>query len=294
MKRKLFIGSSLEGKSIAEKLKTKILEECSDWIEPKLWADKNVFTLNSSTFSCLMQSARKFEYGIFVATADDVTTKRDETSKCMRDNVLFEAGMFFGSLGLTRAFLLADNECKLPSDYAGTTVSLYDNSNLDSKITEIIESIKKTQNTYKFNIVPSTALAIGYFDNYVKLLLEKHKTNFKFKILIPNNISDIQNQVDIYSKKTKSKVYSKFLKKQRPIVFQSSTKELWDIPTTLSVLNTVIDTISSHNEIGINSEKEEWVKHEIRNFVGTLKFLVSENCMCKNNVFVKYLDEGNE
>jgi hypothetical protein len=290
MKRKLFIGSSSEGKYIAEKLKTKILEKCSDWIEPILWADKNVFILNTSTFNSLMQSARKFEYGIFVATADDVTTKRNETSKCMRDNVLFEAGMFLGSLGLTRAFLLADNECKLPSDYAGTTVSLYDNSNLDSKITEIIESIKTTRNTYKFNVVPSTALAIGYFDNYVKPLSEKHKTNFKFKILIPNNISDIQNQIDIRLKQTKSKIYRKFWKKQRPIVFQSSTKELWDIPTTLSVLNTVINTITSHNEIGINTEKEEWLQHEIRNFKGTLEFLISQNCKCKNSVLVKYLE----
>jgi hypothetical protein len=291
MKRKLFIGSSSEGKEIADKLKSKILEECNDWIEPKIWADKNVFTLNKSTFHNLIDAARKFEYGIFIATADDVTKKRDETSKCMRDNVLFEAGMFLGSLGLTRAFLLVDNECELPSDYNGTTVTIYDNLNIDNKINEIVTQIKDTQNSFTFNIVPATALAFGYFENFVKPLSEKHKTDFKLEILIPRNLSDIDNLIDKHLKQTKSKVYRRFLKKQRPIVFQDTTKKLWDIPTTLKVLNTVIDTFISHTEIGINSEKEEWIQHEIRNFKGTLEHLISQNCKCKNSVILKYLDE---
>jgi len=289
MKRKLFIGSSSEGKTIAEKLKAKIIEEC-DWIEPILWADKNVFTLNKSTFQNLIESSRKFEYGIFVATADDILEKRNEISKCPRDNVLFESGMFLGSLGLTRSFLLVDSECKLPSDYAGVTVPFYNNSNLEAKIEEIVEAIKKTQHSYKFNIIPSTALAIGYFDNFVKILSEKQKKEFTLNILIPQNLTDIKNQIDIHLKKTKSKTYRKFWKKQRPIVYKYPSKELWDIPTTLTTLHTVINKITSHEELGINSEKEEWIQHEIRNFVGTLKFLISENCKCENNVVVEFLN----
>jgi hypothetical protein len=290
MKRKLFIGSSREGKSIAEKLKAKILEECGDWIEPKIWADKNVFLLNKSTFHNLIDFSRKYEYGIFVATADDITEKREETFKTMRDNVLFEAGMFLGSLGLTRAFLLADSECKLPTDYLGITVPIYDNSNLDEKISEIVEEIKKSQHSYKFNVVPSTALAIGYFDNFVKQLSEKQKKKFTLNILIPRNLSDIKNLIDVHLQETKSKVHSKFWVKQRPIAYQYPSKEFWDIPTTLIALNKVIDTITSHTEIGLNAEKEEWLQHEIRNFKGTLQFLISKNCKCENNVIIKYLD----
>jgi hypothetical protein len=290
MKRKLFIGSSREGKSIAEKLKAKILEECGDWIEPKIWADKNVFLLNKSTFHSLIDSSRRFEYGIFVATADDIVEKRNGASKSMRDNVLFEAGMFLGSLGLTRAFLLVDSECKLPSDYLGITVPFYDSSNLDEKIAEIVETIKGTQHSYKFNVVPSTALAIGYFDNFVKPLSEKQKKKFTLNILIPRNLYDIKNQIDVHLQETKSKIHSKFWVKPRPIAYQYPSKELWDIPTTLITLNTIIDKITSHEELGVNSEKEEWILHEIRNFMGTLKFLISKNCKCENNVIVKYLD----
>jgi len=289
MKRKLFIGSSSEGKNIAEKLRAKIIEECN-WIESILWADKNVFLLNKSTFQNLIESSRKFEYGIFVATADDILEKRNETSKCMRDNVLFEAGMFLGSLGLTRAFLLVDSECKLPTDYAGITVPFYNDSNLESKIEEIVETIKNTQHSYKFNIVPSTALAIGYFDNFVKVLSEKQKKKFTLNILIPQNLADIKNQIDEHLRKTESNTYCKFWKKQRPIVYQYPSKELWDIPTTLTTLNTVIDKITFHEELGVNFEKEEWIQHELRNFVGTLEVLISQNCKCENNVFVEFLN----
>jgi len=256
-----------------------------------MWNEKNVFLLNKSTFQNLIESARKFEYGIFVATADDIIEKRGEISICMRDNVLFEAGMFLGSLGLTRAFLLVDRVCALPTDYLGTTVSSYDSSNLDEKITEIVENIKTTQNSYKLSTIPSVTLAIGYFDNFIKPFSEKQKNDFELNVLIPPNISDIRNHIDRHFRLTKSRIYRKFWSKKRPAIYQYPSKTFWDIPTTLTSLNRVIDTISSYTEIGIHFEKEEWIQHEIRNFVGTLRFLISENCKCKNNVIVKYLDK---
>ena len=293
MKRKLFIGSSSEEKSmaVAEKLKTKITEECGEWIEPKLWSDKKVFLLNQSTYHNLLESSRKYEYGIFVANADDMVEKKGNISPCMRDNVLFEAGMFLGSLGLRRAFFLADAECKLLSDYAGITVSFYNDSNLDVKISEIIAALKDTQKSYKFSIVPSTALAMGYFDNFVKRFAEKQKKDFKLNILIPKNIADIHNKVDKHFGDSKSKLLGKFWKKPRQKVYQYPTKELWDIPTTLTTLNAIIDKITFPDEIGINLEKEEWIQHEVRNFVETLQFLITQNCKCNGNVNVKYFDD---
>jgi len=293
MKRKLFIGSSSEEKSItvAKKLKTKIIEECGEWIEPYLWSDKKVFLLNKSTYHNLLESARKYEYGIFVANVDDMLLKKYISSPCARDNVLLEAGMFLGSLGWTRAFLLADTECNLPSDYAGITVSLYNNTNLDSKISEITDALKDTEKSYKFSIVPSTALAVGYFDNFVKQFSEKQKKDFRLNILIPKNIADIHNNVEKHYKNTKSKILSSVWKKPLHKVYKYPSKELWDIPTTLTTLNTVIDKISFPEEIGINVEKEEWIQHEVRNFMETLQFLISQNCKCIDNVIVKYLDD---
>ncbi len=159
-------------------MKKKIQAECGDWIEPILWSEKNLFIFNTSTLHNLVFFSRRFDYGIFVATADDITIKpsRSEVKNTMRDNVLFEAGMFLGSLGLNRAFLLVEKDCGLPSDYAGTTVSMYDNSKKGSlalRIKEIVTALKKSQETYKFSIIPSTALAVGYFENYIKTVADE-------------------------------------------------------------------------------------------------------------------------
>jgi hypothetical protein len=41
----------------------------------------------------------------------------------------------------------------------------------------------------------------------------------------------------------------------------------------------------------MNAEKTEWIEYEIRNFIGTLEVLISQNCKCKNNVVIKYLED---
>ncbi len=296
MKRKLFIGSSKEGETIATTIKEMIQTQCGDWIEPKRWADKNVFLLNKSTLRNLVNSAREFEYGIFFATADDLTLKKENISHSIRDNVLFEAGMFLGSLGLSRAFLLIDNVCGLPTDFAGTTISLYDSSkpkSLIEKIEEIIDSIKKTQYSYKFSVIPSTALAIGYFDNFIKPFAEeqirKKNKDFTLKVLIPKQISDILSQINIHALENNSKSIPVFNDENRPVIFEYPSKELWDIPTTLITLNTIIEKINPYEEIGNNFEKEEWVALEVRNFIDTLNFLVSQDCICKGRINITRL-----
>jgi hypothetical protein len=139
--------------------------------------------------------------------------------------------------------------------------------------------------------VPSIALAIGYFDNFIKPFSETQTKDYKLTILIPKDISDIHNQIDLYFKTSKSKHQRRFLKKQRPVVFKYPTKEFWDIPTTLTTLNSVITHFVLQEEIGANDENNEWIQHEIRNFVGALKHLISQNCKCKKNVVVKYIED---
>ena len=43
-----------------------------------------------------------------------------------RDNVVFEAGLFGGALGMRRTFILHANGAKLPSDLLGLTCVRYD------------------------------------------------------------------------------------------------------------------------------------------------------------------------
>ena len=63
----------------------------------------------------------------------------------------------------------------------------------------------------------------------------------------------------------------------------------WDIPTTLSTLDKLINIVAPSKEIGIEKDKQEWIEHEIRNFKGTLEILISQNDATKKNVIVDYL-----
>src|SRR5262245_1254912 len=103
MKRKLFIGSSKEGEELAKKVHEEITRECGDWISPQIWNDGGIFDLNMSALDALVRASRRFDYGILVASKDDILKTRGRAHFVPRDNVMFEMGMFLGSLGLTRA-----------------------------------------------------------------------------------------------------------------------------------------------------------------------------------------------
>lgn len=60
-------------------------------------------------------------------TADDLLLSRGVEVPAVRDNVLFELGLFVGGLGRDRTFMVYDrtNQSHLPTDLAGITATTY-------------------------------------------------------------------------------------------------------------------------------------------------------------------------
>ena len=297
MKRKLFIGSSTEGLHIAEQLKAKIDSECGDWISSEIWNDGSVFSMNKNALDCLVRASRKFEYGILVATKDDIIKSRKKGNAVPRDNVILEMGMFLGSLGLTRAFLLVEEKSKLPTDYNGVTVPYFQKGikgSLENAIKTIIDAFDKTKYTYNLKPVPSAALALGYFENFIEVLAKnrlEQNIEFKVDILLPKNLKDINAEKIAYRNYNKSKEVSVFDDGKRPIIYELENQKhhYWDIPTTLSTLNKLMDILIPSDEIGINQEKQDWIEHELRNFKGTIEILVQKSVACKDRISVSFL-----
>lgn len=297
MKRKLFIGSSSEGLSIANQLKQKIDMDCGDWLHIEVWNESGVFALNGNTLDSLVKASRKFDYGILVATKDDILKTRGASTYAPRDNVMLEIGMFLGSLGLTRAFLLLEEESKLPSDYSGVTVPDFHRDkpgSFEKAIDQISMSITKTKFSFNLKPMPSTALALGYFDSFIqpfaKIKLEKGE-EFKFKILLPLNVKDIQGEKLKYKKVNPSSEKGVAGSNTRPIAFELDSKpnNYWDIPTTLSTMGRLMDILLPSAEVGIDQEKQGWMDHELRNFAGTIGILVEGCVACQGNVEVLML-----
>ncbi|MDB4497742.1 nucleotide-binding protein [Gammaproteobacteria bacterium] len=286
MKRKLFIASSKEGHKIANEVQKKIEKQLGDWIEPILWSDDNFFDLNSSTLHTLVKKSRIYDYGIFIGSADDVTIKRNKNEVSMRDNVLLESGLFLGSLGLDRAFLFLHESVKVPTDFLGITISFYNDDEIPNSIDKIIQKINCTKDSYILKISPSAALAVSYYENFIKNAASKHLKNkdSKLTILIPQNIEDIDGVVDRY----KSEHSSKFTEGERPQLFYNLDNNYWDIPTILKTIKSVSLLVVERRDIGQNKEYDDFIESEISNFKEVLKFFLSKDTY-KDKIFVEQI-----
>lgn len=140
MKPKIFIGSSVEGLKIARAVQTNLEFDA----EATIWKE-GVFELSKTTIESLTVVLDKTDFAVFVFTPDDVATIRNARNKVVRDNVLFELGLFIGRLGRERTFILAPRleakEAKkfhLPTDLLGITTGSYSTERSDNNLESAI------------------------------------------------------------------------------------------------------------------------------------------------------------
>lgn len=115
----VFIGSSTEQLPTA-----RAVEEClRPFAKATVW-DNAEFALNESIFDGLLRAAHLADYAVFVFDPDDVTNIRGRDSRTVRDNVLFEFGLFIGRMGKGRTFWISARSSAghhLPTDLIGIT-----------------------------------------------------------------------------------------------------------------------------------------------------------------------------
>ena len=118
----LFVGSSSEGERIAGEVQVLLDPVC----EVQLWT-QGTFGLTQGTLESLVMALPRFDFALLILTADDLTISRGTEKAAARDNVLIELGLFIGSLGRDRTFMLYDrtNPPALPSDLAGITAATF-------------------------------------------------------------------------------------------------------------------------------------------------------------------------
>ncbi len=294
---KIFIGSSVEGLSIAKTVK-KHLGTC---FEVDIWDEENKFQFNQSTFDSLINDSNFYDFAIFIATPDGKHTFRRKTYKCTRENVIFEFGLFLGRLGLNRTFILYDERVQTFSDFEGITCSKFsDSKTLMVACKKIRATIKKNKEISELGFFPSTALAIGYFRNFirpvVKILNRKEiliKIDGKQKIIRPkkSNLSIIYldkiqnyNEIDL-----ESIIQNKDLQKieiitpRRPfsVYIKSFDKadnvlNLYDFPTPLNISAESIDMLFHKPNLS-PSVLEKLENRELQNFKKALLQTITRN-----------------
>ena len=121
-KPRIFLGSSGKQAKLLQAI-TRGLADVAD-VEP--WT--TTFNPGRSTLDRLVELSLEVDFAAFVFAQDDWTTTdalpAGEASP--RDNVVFEAGLFGGALGMRRTFILHANGSKLPTDLLGLTTVRYE------------------------------------------------------------------------------------------------------------------------------------------------------------------------
>ena len=319
----LFIGSSSEGLSTAQAIKKKFDAE----MDVTLW-NEGVFKMNASYLESLLRASNSFDFAILVFTPDDLVTSRSQTQSVPRDNVIFEHGLFLGRLGPNRAFIVCEETTKVLSDYAGITIATYRKREggsvlaaVGSACNRIRTAIEQERQQPKIGVLPSTALAVGYFENFVSKVLTalrlkrelqmKRQLNdakgkptvercrlsydsFVLHIVIPNNLSELSNdnlQVRVsnlvhISIETPFRDFPFYIVSKDYNPESKATLSVFDIPTTLLASRKAVELILGGGSIGLSSDQENCERREIRNFELTLRKLIDKE-YGKDHPFVK-------
>ncbi|MCU0290063.1 MAG: nucleotide-binding protein, partial [Acidobacteria bacterium] len=216
---KVFIGSSSKAKDIAE-IVGKYLNE-SGKIKAIVW--NKVFKITETYIEQLQRILDEYDFAILVITKDN----QDEKESKVRQNVLFELGLFMGRLGRHKAIMLCDEDQKviLPSDLEGihrqTFSSVGDQTSseyLEKPCSEILEyildpyeddisvfkfwkascnqirkALKKAPKHAIIKIIQTWLPDIEDFIEELAILLTDKKKQFKFRILLIDYDSNIKD-----------------------------------------------------------------------------------------------------
>src|SRR5689334_19819725 len=138
-KPRIFLGSSGQQAKLFQAL-TRGLADVAD-VEP--WT--TTFNPGRSTLDRLVELSREVDFAAFVFAQDDWTATEASRSgqASPRDNVVFEAGLFGGALGIRRTFILHAHGAKLPSDLLGLTAVRYDPAAGPAEVRAINQQLRK-------------------------------------------------------------------------------------------------------------------------------------------------------
>ena len=159
MKPSVFVGSSSEGLALA----TIVAAHLETDFAPALWT-QGLFVPGAHALEALEDAVRQCMFAVIVGSEDDELTKRNITAATLRDNLVFEFGLFLGALGRKRTILMVPDgtSLTLPTDLDGLVVARYTVQNGPPTSREWLHSLQ---------------LATGEVTNALRRELAQHERN---------------------------------------------------------------------------------------------------------------------
>jgi hypothetical protein len=313
-KPSVFIGSSSEGRPVAEDIKKQLEKNRECYV--RIWTE-DLFEINESYFESLMKFSCFFDFAVLVLTPDDRLVVRHKASKAARDNVIFELGLFLGRLGSHRAFVVADESIRVLSDFSGIEILKFvgdtkrrPSESLVNACDALREKINQNFGKSELSMLPSTALAVGYYLNFVKkvhhaIFVDNERVELEnapvpegvksLTVIVPNEFAAIveENLPATIQARDLLKISLKTPARKYPFYldahYQPGTPlELYDIPTTLLASKAAIEMLLPKTFIGVDEDEKFLEAREIHNFAETLRRkIVQELGEHQRHVFVR-------
>lgn len=168
MKMRIFIASSVEGLDVAYAVQ----ENLEYYFEITVWP-QGVFEPSKTSIETLSEQAEMFDAAIFVFTPDDEVITRNEPKDSARDNVIFELGLFIGSLGRGRCFIIKPrsfSNLDLPTDLLGITSAEYEDGRSDGNL---CAALGPSSNKIRRALLPKTTGKANSQESLSDLLTSK-------------------------------------------------------------------------------------------------------------------------
>lgn len=129
---RLFIGSSAEALDVAYAIQENLEFDA----ETTVWS-QGFFNPSANALNELMVGLARFDFAAFVFAPDDTVRMRGREHAAVRDNVIFELGLFFGALGMQRCFFVAARShipLHLPTDLLGVAPLTFSSQRSDGNL----------------------------------------------------------------------------------------------------------------------------------------------------------------
>lgn len=156
---KIFIGSSSESIPIAKTVYNIIsLFRNSNNLKIELipWWRDDMFISGETYVESIFKIVKNVDCAIMIFSEDDIIISREKTNKAVRDNILFEFGLFSGALGRKNTQVIKYKNPKILSDLKGVNILTLEGNIGDQEFsvqneTKIENMVKSLVNIYNQN-----------------------------------------------------------------------------------------------------------------------------------------------
>ena len=315
IKPNVFVMSSSPGRTVSDAV-VEVLRE-TDELDVVYWP--GAFAKGAPFMETLRTATLRFDFGVLVITPDDTAHVRGVKVTQPRDNVIFELGLFLSALGTRRALpILVSKGGKppsLPSDLLGVEMIRVDvrrGRRIRGEIEETAEALRNEMvarhKVPEYGLLPATALAIGYFINFVQPLLQsigayrelriggrQHRVPpgaWRLSICIPESLREATRErwAEVADRLTLEQAQVEMPKDApmlRPYPFRVSvsrgdgTLAIYDTPTTL---RTAYDSVRKLMPNAPQRDLDLADERSVSDFESTLQRLMEENGLPRERV----------